>query len=225
MSDVSGIFHYKIKTYLRNTVRFIDWLLTRMTCYCYTIIVFLEKIKNHHLMSRKVLISLYLYLACVMSNLIPTSSMKLGGYLPEVMISLIHISAAYAVVTSISNPCGDFIPWHKLKETTNPKVLTLLIINRVLPFKFHILIFFFFRKLLFRLHNHCKTFLYLAEGTMVLILWHDVATDCVRPKTNTIPYENTRQYKISHWANMKPSQRTPMLVNPQGGLQMLLRCW
>ena len=107
-------------------------------------------------MSRKVLISLYLYLAFVMSNLIPTSSMKLGGYLPEVMISLIYISAAYAVVNSISNPCGDFIPWHKLKETTNPKVLTLLIIDRVLPFKFHILIFFFFRKLLFRLHNHCK---------------------------------------------------------------------
>ena len=47
-----------------------------------------------------------------------------------------------------------------------------------------------------------KTFLDLAEGTTALILWQDVATYCVRPKTNTIPFEVTRQDKISHWANI-----------------------
>ena len=38
---------------------------------------------------------------------------------------------------------------------------------------------------------------------MALVLWQDVATDCVRSKTKTIPFEVTSQDKISHWANIQ----------------------
>ena len=38
---------------------------------------------------------------------------------------------------------------------------------------------------------------------MALILWQDIDTDCVRPKTNTTPFEVTTQDKISHWANIQ----------------------
>ena len=36
---------------------------------------------------------------------------------------------------------------------------------------------------------------------MALILWQDVATDYVKPKTNKAPFEVTRQDEISHGAN------------------------
>ena len=36
---------------------------------------------------------------------------------------------------------------------------------------------------------------------MALILCQDVVTGCVKPETNTTPFEVTRQDKISHWAN------------------------
>ena len=96
-------------------------------------------------------------------------------------------SVAYAVVTSISYPCGNFkggghllrsgAPklareydlWHTMKEATNSKVLTLLIIDRFLSLKFHILI-------TFSSENYCsfcrviaKTVLDLSQGTMALI--------------------------------------------------------
>ena len=32
-------------------------------------------------------------------------------------------------------------------------------------------------------------------------LWQGVATDSVKPETNTTPFEVTRQDKISRWAN------------------------
>ena len=35
-----------------------------------------------------------------------------------------------------------------------------------------------------------------------IFLWQDVDTDCVKPKTNTTPFEVTRQDKISLWANI-----------------------
>ena len=37
---------------------------------------------------------------------------------------------------------------------------------------------------------------------MDFFLWQDVATDCVRPKTNTTPSEVTKQDKMSNWANI-----------------------
>ena len=37
---------------------------------------------------------------------------------------------------------------------------------------------------------------------MALILWQDVATDCVQPKTNTTPFEVTRQDIINHRENI-----------------------
>ena len=80
-------------------------------------------------------------------------------------------SAAYAVVTSISNHCGDFksgghhlgapeLPreyglWRTMKKTTNSNVLKLLIIYWFLPLNVHIPKTFF-RKSLFILHYHCK---------------------------------------------------------------------
>ena len=79
-------------------------------------------------------------------------------------------------------PKGNDI-WLAMKETTIPKVLTLLIIDRFLPLKFHITITFSSK-------NYCSicivianAFLDLAECTMPLILWQGVATDHVRPKT------------------------------------------
>ena len=47
-----------------------------------------------------------------------------------------------------------------------------------------------------------NTFIGLAERTVAIILWQDMATDCVKPKTNTTPFEMTRRDKISHWANI-----------------------
>ena len=37
---------------------------------------------------------------------------------------------------------------------------------------------------------------------MAHILWQDVATDNVKPKTNKTSFDVTRQDKISHWANI-----------------------
>ena len=37
----------------------------------------------------------------------------------------------------------------------------------------------------------------------VSFLWQDMATDCVRPKTNAIPFEVTSKDKISHWAHIQ----------------------
>ena len=37
---------------------------------------------------------------------------------------------------------------------------------------------------------------------MTLILWQDVATDYVSPKTNTAPFKATKQDKINHWTNI-----------------------
>ena len=88
------------------------------------------------------------------------------------------------------------------EENTNFKHPTLLIIDRFLPLKFHIII-------TFPSENHCsvcrviiKTFLVLAEVAMALILWQDVANDYAGPKTNKAPFEVTRQDEISHWANI-----------------------
>ena len=73
----------------------------------------------------------------------------------------------------------------------------------LLPLKIHIPVIFSSENYYSDCIAIAKTFLDLAEGTMILIfLWQDVATDCVRPKTNTTPFEMTRQDKISHWANI-----------------------
>ena len=48
-----------------------------------------------------------------------------------------------------------------------------------------------------------KILINLAECIMALILWPDAVTDCVRPKTNTISFEEARQDKIRHWANIQ----------------------
>ena len=57
------------------------------------------------------------------------------------------------------------------------------------------------------MYSHCiviaKIFIGLAGGTMALIFWQDVFIDCVRPKTNTTPFEVNIQDKISHWANIQ----------------------
>ena len=92
--------------------------------------------------------------------------------------------------------------WRTTKETTNAKVLTLLIIDRFLPLKVHIPIFFSSENYYSDCIVIAKTFLDLAEGTIALILWQDVATDCVRQKTNKTPFEVTRKDQISHWANI-----------------------
>ena len=59
--------------------------------------------------------------------------------------------------------------WHAMKLTIDSKVLTLLIVDRFLPLKFH-------NPIAFSLENYCsvckviaKTFPHLAEGTMALI--------------------------------------------------------
>ena len=76
----------------------------------------------------------------------------------------------------------------------------------ILPLKIHIPI------ITYSSENHhaegiiiTKAFLELAEGTMALIVWQNIATDCVRPKTNTTLFEVTRQDKISRWANIPES--------------------
>ena len=56
----------------------------------------------------------------------------------------------------------------------------------------------FFAKSICRLQCHFNFFLDLTKGTMALILWQDVPTDCVKPKTNITPFEVTTQGKISH---------------------------
>ena len=63
---------------------------------------------------------------------------------------------------------------------------------------------FFIRKLLFRLQNHCKNIYWFSWRYYdFYLLWQDVATECVRPKTNTTPFEVTTQDKISQWANIQ----------------------
>ena len=128
-------------------------------------------------------------------------------------------SAADAVVTSISNPCGDFkgsgdylrlgapgLPkeydfWCAMKGAKT-KVLTLFITGRFLPLKVHIPMTFSSEKYYLNCIVIAKTFVDLTECTMDLILWQYVVTDCVRPRINTTPFEVTRQDKISHWANI-----------------------
>ena len=128
--------------------------------------------------------------------------------------------AACALVTSMSNTCGNYkvvvisrawvhpgsqenmssgVQWMK---TTNWNVLTLLKLDRFLQLKVHIPIFFFSENYCSSCTIIAKNVLDLAEGTMVLILWQDVATGRVRPKTNTTPFEVTRQDKIRHWTKI-----------------------
>ena len=109
----------------------------------------------------------------------------------------------------LHNPCGDFKgsghklrlgahrlpqeydPWCAIKEAVKSKVLALLIIDRFYHRKFTPNNFFF-RKLLFRLHNHCKNISWFSWTYYdFLVLW----LACVRPKTNTTPFEVTRQVK------------------------------
>ena len=56
-----------------------------------------------------------------------------------------------------------------------------------------------------------KIFLDLAKGIVALILWQDATTDCVKPKTNMMTFEVTRQNKISHWANIAKGTITGQL--------------
>ena len=85
-----------------------------------------------------------------------------------------------------------------MKETTNSKVLTFLVIDQFVPLKVHIPINISSENYYSDCKVFTKTFFDLAEGTTALILWHDVATDSVKPKTNTTPFEVTRKDKISH---------------------------
>ena len=42
----------------------------------------------------------------------------------------------------------------------------------------------------------------MAENTMALIFWQNVATDCIKTNTNRAPFEEIRQDKINHWINI-----------------------
>ena len=87
-----------------------------------------------------------------------------------------------------------------------PFDLTLLKIDRFLPFKVQILITFSSENYYSDCIVIAKTFIDLAGGTMALILRQDAAnfvTDLRKAKTNTIPFKVIRQDKISHWVNVQ----------------------
>ena len=90
--------------------------------------------------------------------------------------------------------------WCAMKEATKSKVPTLLIIYRFLPLKVNIPVTFS------SANYYCiviaKHFLIQFKVLWLPCLLQDVDTYYVNPKTNTIPFELTRQDKISHGANI-----------------------
>ena len=105
-----------------------------------------------------------------------------------------------------------------MSETTNSKVLTLLIIDQFLPLKFHIPITFSLKKYFADCIVMAKIFLDLAKGPVVVIFMSECSywLCWAKDKHNTLWNDQTRQ------ATEKTFQRTPSLVN-QCGLQRLQR--
>ena len=62
----------------------------------------------------------------------------------------------------------------------------------------------FLQKIPIQIAKSLQRYLLISLGVLWLSFsWQDVATDCIRPNTNTTPFEVTRQDKISHWANIQ----------------------
>ena len=135
-------------------------------------------------------------------------------------------SAAYAVVTSLIYPCGDSkdgrhrlslvspgVPrkynlWCKMSETTKLKIPNFV---HILPLKFHIPITFYSENYFAVCIVIWKYFWINLKLLWLSLSSHDVATDCIKPKTNATPFEVTRA-QIS-WATPSP-QLTPPTTTP-----------
>ena len=90
-------------------------------------------------------------------------------------------------------------------EGNQSKLLTLLIIDRFSPLKVQIPIIFSSDNYYSDCIVIAKTFIKLAGGTMALIFMAGCSYWLCKIKTNTIPFEVSRQGKISHWANIQGS--------------------